>query len=284
MPIRRQWHLKVRSRNYSNAELKRIITPCCTIYRMGSVTPTECILRRIPERLIEINSIEGCKTSANKIAMKKKFDEAEIRTPQWFNVEEIKSLEEMKSLINAKRMEWRGAAVIVKRYNSSKGNGIYLISNDEELDTFLNMVYNTNNHYCITDYIFERYSTYNREYRLHVTKDGCFYACRKMLRNDAEVRWHRHDNNSVWITEENALFDKPSNWDDIVADCVKALEAVQLDIAAFDIKVQRSNGDSPKWLILECNSAPGLGEIGLSKYKEILPTIITNKYNSLING
>lgn len=283
MPIRRQWHLKVRSRNYSNADLKRIVTPCCTIYRMGSTTPTESILHRIPERLIEINSIEGCKISANKVEMKKKFDEAEVRTPQWFHVEELKTRAEMETMITQKRMEWGGAAIIVKRYNSSKGNGIYLISNEEERNSFLDMVYNSN-HYNITNYIFERFSTYNREYRLHVTNDGCFYACRKMLRNDAEVRWHRHDNNSVWITEENELFDRPRNWDDIVNDCIKALQAVKLDIAAFDVKVQRSHGDSPKWLILECNSAPGLGEIGLSKYKEILPIIINNKYNSLING
>jgi type I restriction enzyme S subunit len=37
----------------------------------------------------------------------------------------------------------------------------------------------------------------SREYRLHVTADGCFYACRKMLKADAEERWYKNDSNCV---------------------------------------------------------------------------------------
>ena len=83
----------------------------------------------------------------------------------------------------------------------------------------------------------KKYYTYTREYRLHITKDGCFYACRKMLKRDAEE--DRHDSNCVWIVEDNPEFNKPDNWNDIVSDCVKAMQSVGLDICAIDIKMQR---------------------------------------------
>ena len=91
-----------------------------------------------------------------------------------------------------------------------------------------------------------------------------------MLKQDAEVRWHRHENNSVWILEDNEMFDKPSNWDTVINDCIRALKALNLDIAAFDIKIQTSKHKNPKYIILESNSAPALGEYGLQKYKQLL--------------
>ena len=132
----------------------------------------------------------------------------------------------------------------------------------------------------IEDYIFERFYTYTREYRLHVIKEGCFYTCRKMLKQDAEVRWHRHENNSVWILEDNELFDRPKSWNKIVTECVNALKALNLDVCAFDIKVQSNNHDDPKFIILESNSAPALGEVGIEKYKTQILKLIENARKS----
>lgn len=237
---------------------------------MGSTTPTSEITHRT--NYIEINTAESCAISGNKIKMKEKFVEGQIQTPEYFMFGN--SLDEFRVTVQNRLNDWP-AGIIAKRYNSSKGNGLALIKSMEDFEAFINGKSKTE----LSKWIFERYSTYVREYRLHITKDGCFYACRKMLRSDSETRWHRHDDNSVWITEENPLFDKPSNWNDIVNDCVNALKSIGLDIAAFDIKVQRSNGNSPKWLILECNSAPGLGEIGIQKYLEEIPKIINKKRN-----
>lgn len=262
-------HLRVRSRNYSNAELKEIVVPITTIYRMGSITSTEEITKY--KKYIEINTAEACKISSNKIEMKKRFVHANIRTPRFFMCKcKISLIDKCKYYLN----NWN-APIIAKRYNSSKGNGLFLIKTIDDAHSFIRDKSNDE----VKKWIFERYSTYNREYRLHITKDGCFYACRKMLKNDADVRWHRHDNNSVWIVEENELFNKPNNWDDIIRGCVNALKSVGLDIAAFDIKVQGSNVEDPKYLILECNSAPGLGQIGVQKYKEQLTKIINSLNN-----
>lgn len=281
--------MRIRSRNFSCRELREIETRFTTIYRMGSTTPLGAITR-VP-RVIEINSIDGCSISSNKIAMKKRFWHAHIRTPKFYLI--TSEADPEGSFFDKTRhmlTKWRNG-VIAKRYNSSKGHGIFIIRNEEDIESFMEMIRRTHDYYH--KWIFERFSTYSREYRLHCTRDGCFYACRKMLKNDADVRWHRHDENSVWITEQNELFERPECWDDLVTDCVNALKALNLDIAAFDVKVQSTDSSierKPDWvqkyLILEVNTAPGLGEVGLQKYKETLPLVIDKKIetNSFTNN
>lgn len=249
-------HLIVRSRNTTCAPLREIMVPKTTILRLGSTTPTERITK--DSNPVEINTAEACYTSGNKILMRKVFLEHDIPIAEGICT---KNQDELLEFVRKYK------TVICKHIHSSKGKGIYLLSGEDEVKEWLE------NH-CIDNYVFEKYYTYSREYRLHVTKDGCFYACRKMLKRDAKVRWHRHNINSVWITESNPLFNKPSNWDSIVESCVKALKAIGLDIAAFDVKVQNDRHKEPKYIILESNSAPSLGKLGLEKYKETLIKII----------
>jgi len=263
-------NLIVRSKNTSCKDLRKIETPFRVIYRMGSSTPTSEILpRRKPNSkkpLLEINSPESCILSNDKIKMKRRFTHAKLPTAEWFT-QKCKNRQQIGYWLS----KWN--SIIAKHKHSSKGNGIYLIKTIEDYDKLVEEV-----GYHIREYVFERYYTYSREYRLHVTKDGCFFANRKMLREDAEVRWHRHDSNSVWILESNELFNKPNNWDEIVESCVNALKSLGLDIAAFDVKVQKSDVENPKWIILESNSAPSLGDVTKEKYIEKLNEII-NGYN-----
>ena len=255
--------LIVRSRNRSCAPLKEMEVPITTIYRMGSITPTERILRNPNRRHLEINSIEGCLISGDKKKMKKAFDNAGVHHAEWF-------LYTNRNDFNAKLEEY--GCIIAKHKHSSKGNGIFLI---QTMDDFDQLSRSEN----LSNFIFERYYTYAREYRVHVTKFGCFYASRKMLITDATERWHRHSNNSVFINEENPDFKIPETWNDIVADCIKALKELCLDIAAFDVKVNR-RGD---WILLESNSAPSLKERGIERYKATLKQIIEDKLNGTNN-
>lgn len=246
--------LKIRSKNHTANELRRAIrSNKRAVLRLGSTTPTADIFPgiRLPREVVEINSVRACKISGNKTLMKQAFDSAEVKTAEWGEV----------------TAEWDKFPAIIKHNHSSKGNGIYYIEDAEALREWLR-THNAANH------IIEKYYTYSKEYRLHVTKDGCFYTCRKMLRHDAEERWHRHDSNSVWIVEENPDFAKPNNWDEIVAECVKAIEAVGLDIAAVDVKVQSRTGENPKFIILETNSAPSLGERTVREYKAKLTAML----------
>ena len=262
------YYLKIRSKNHTANALRRMIR--CSkraVLRLGSVTPLEYIFPYVKDlsTIMEINSIEGCKLSGNKVLMKTAFSEAGVSTAEWLHMAEFinKSQEEIHNT-------WNTFPAIIKHKNSCKGNGIYMIRSEEELMSWIN-----EHRDSLGNHIIEKYYTYSREYRLHVTEKGCFYTCRKMLRNDAEERWHRHDNNCVWIVEENPLFCKPENWDDIVQECIKALKAVKLDIAAIDVKMQVPKpGSTPKFIILETNSAPSLGERTTLKYIKELSKLL----------
>lgn len=262
---------QLRTKNFSAADLKAANAgigefPARAIVRLGSRTSTqEAFPKSFGKRtIIEVNTPEACHNSGDKVLMKQCFDAAGVRTAEWSELHLIRSAN-----------EWNhGYPAIIKHKNSCKGKGIYFINNQDDLQNFL-ANNNTRNH------IIESYKGYTKEFRLHVTEDGCFYACRKMLKADAEERWHRHDTNSVWIIEENPLFERPKNWDDLEAECVKALKAVGLDIGACDVKIQseknRNAGFIPEFVILEINSAAGLAERGLELYRVEIAKIITKK-------
>lgn len=253
--------IQIRTKNHTASQIKgKIFSNKRVIFRLGSKTETKEIFPKsvkLGKDILEINTVEACSNSSCKIKMKTCFDEGKVKTAEWAQLSN----------------EWDIFPCIVKHKFSSKGNGIYLISSKESLDDFINSHDKEN-------YIVEKFYNYTKEYRLHVTKDGCFYTCRKLLKNDADPnnRWHRHDTNSIWVLEENPSFDKPKNWDEIVKQCVNALNSVGLDIGACDVKVQTEKGKketfTPDFIVLEINSAPALGEITAQKYIEKLQTMV----------
>lgn len=263
---------QLRTKNHTAAPLRNSLGEFAMrcIIRLGSRTTVAEAFSRMPlgRPVIEVNTVEACHNSGDKILMKQCFFDASVKTADYNTLQNL----------STGAAEWITFPAIIKHKNSCKGEGIYLIENNEQLQTQqAELIPNSN-------YIIEQYLPYTKEYRLHVTKDGCFYACRKMLKTDAEERWHRHDTNSVWIMEENPLFEKPKNWDDIVTECVKALNSVGLDVCSCDIKVQseknRRDGFVPEFIILECNSASSMGSITEVKYREELPKIINDKINN----
>jgi len=249
-----------------------------TLIRFGSET--------IPKRKfdVEINSPNAVKDSANKLLMKQDFTRAGVKTTDWYIWLE-EGLVRPVGIENGWMLTTDGCElnrlnypIIAKHIYGSRGTGNYKL--DDEI-TLKNWIYKPNRD--LSKFIFEEFFKKGREYRLHVTKDGCFYTCRKLLKNDAVERWHRHSSNCIWLLETHPKFDKPVNWELIEADCVKALEAIGADVLAFDVKVQFSknkNGkvrENPKWVIIESCSAPSFGDITLQKYIEEIPKIYKSK-------
>jgi hypothetical protein len=271
-------NLVVFSRHPSHAPLRKadIKLPVLTCMRLGSTTKGKL------KYGCEINSTESVRVSANKKLMKQAFLKAGVKNSQWWIydnklklfIEQSLTVESQKS---AKDLPY---PIIAKNIFGSRGTGNYKLDNEQELIDWLGKRKDR-----IDEYIFEAFFKKGREYRIHVTKMGYFYTCRKMLKKDAEETWHRHDENCVWIKEENPLFDKPVNWDVIVADCVKALEAIGADVLAFDVKVQTAKDkkgnvrQKPDFIIIESASAPSFGEVTLQKYLEIIPQIVKYKLN-----
>lgn len=251
--------------------------PFRSVVRLGSTTTAEA-------SRIECNSIEGVRNSSSKLKMKQKFTEAGVKTADWWKVDNEPDFPNSKVFYKNNTQEYTKKEelpypIIAKSHFGSRGEGNYKLDTQEDLERWMRGK-------DLSGYIFEKFHNYTREYRLHITEDGCFYTCRKLVRNDApeEGRWSRHDDNCVWIVEDNPSFNKPVNWNAIVEDCVKALKALKLDICCFDVKVQgskKNNGDlreNPEYIIIESGSAPSFGEVTLKKYIEEIPKVLRKKY------
>ncbi len=203
--------------------------------------------------------------------MKEAFDDKKVKTAEWINADDPLEIGWFKD-------EGR---VIVKPRFGSRGRGLQLLSSLKELEKW-------SKGRDKEEYIIEKYYGYDKEYRLHVTEKGCFYACRKMLKKDTpeDKRFYRNDSNCVWVLDSNPDFDTPTSWSAIQAECVKALKAVGLDFGACDVRVQKNlDGKGKprkevKFIVVEINSAPSFGEITLEKYLEILPTMLRVKFNN----
>lgn len=248
-----------------NIELKKACNRR-SVVRFGSTTEVDDSIAKGGSR-VEINTVEAIKNSANKLRMKTCFSNNAVKTADWWKTTDLPA--DLTTL---------PFPLIGKNVFGSRGMGNTFIENVEELQAWLKGKINAN-------YIIEKYYNYVREYRLHVSKNGCFYTCRKMLKRDApeDNKFQRHDDNCVWIVEENPLFDKPVNWENVVEESVKALKAVGLDFGAIDLRIQSAKTakgkvrETPDFIIVEINSAPSMGEITERKYLEELPKLINTK-------
>lgn len=276
---------RIRSRHSSHdplrEQLPRLVTR--SIVRLGSTTPTP-----VGKKFIEVNTVQAIKNSANKLLMKQCFQRGDVRTALWWRYNQtLETMPEQHSFFVGDTEETVmlpdvAFPLVAKHVFGSRGTGNYLLKTPEDFVRWLPGK-------TLNNYIFEKFYSYNREYRLHVTSEGCFYTCRKLLREDtpADKRWFRNDSNCNWIVEENSSFDRPSNWDAIVAESVKALNAIGLDFGAVDVRVQSASRstkkkgeqvrENPEFIIIEINSAPSFGEITLQRYLEVIPAIVARK-------
>lgn len=273
--------VKVRSRHPSHNTIRgKIKTEHNVVLRLGSTTPTTVVFPRLKSnsKVIEINVPEAIDNAADKLKMKRRFTAENVLTADWYllkNGKFYRQVEETELEVKDSDLPY---PVIAKHIRGSRNSGNTFINNVEELRKFI--VGKTPE-----NYIFERYYNYVKEYRLHVTERGCFYTCRKMIKQEtpADERWYRNDSNSVWVLEENEAFDKPNNWGAIVNQCVRALKAVGLDVGAVDLRVQSGKSNTkvsskdPKFVVIEINSAPSFGDLTAVKYLEEIPKIIQHK-------
>lgn len=257
----------VRSRHKTHNPLRTLLgfLPFRSVVRLGSTWKGD------GKERVECNTVDAVKTSSNKRLMKMAFDKLGVKCAQW-----------VRAAAYNPSVDFGGKfPIVAKSHFGSRGKGNTFIKSLAEWNTWKAK-------HDLDNYIVEKFYDYSREYRLHVTKDGCFYTCRKALKTvtpEAD-RWYRNDSNCTWFVETNPKFDKPVNWSAIVAESVKALNAVGLDVGAIDVKVQKAvdakgvKRTNPEFIILETNSAPSHGEAGSivrTKYQEIIPKILKAK-------
>ncbi len=260
---------QIKSRHGSHSPLRRELPlmPFRSVIRLGSTTESQA--------RVQLNSIQGVKNSSSKLLMKQCFTRAGVKTPQWGKYHIHNDITNAGICFHSDEggqgIEF---PIIVKGFYGSRGVANYKFDNKEQL---VNWSRGKN----LSNYIYEAFvKNMTREYRIHVTQEGSFYACRKLLRNGSpEGTWQMHEDVCVFILEENPSFKKPNNWNEIVADCVKAQKALGLDINSFDVMVSIPDRNGKcDWTIIESQSAPSLQVVGISKYKEILPKLLRRKH------
>ncbi len=257
-------------------------------FRLGSNTPCK--------NSLEINSVQSIENSSNKLLMKELFIVAGANSPIFYKLSKQKAYyynNEWIEVSFTKLSEMIKYPVLAKRTYRSRGAGMKKIDNKTQFMKFISEFVRDKNKQETNPYYIEQFYSHSREYRLHVSEFGCFYACRKMLKKDAENRWYRNDSNSVWITEKNLIkdnegniisyegenekFNKPDTWNQIIEHCQAARNTLGLDVCCFDVKVNKKG----EWLILESNSAPSFGSITEIMYKEELPKVIQSKIQNI---
>lgn len=272
--------IRIRSRHPSIDPLRKaILTPLKVLYRHGSTTELD-----LTKYHVEINSAEAIQNSSSKLKMKNGFKANGVKTALWapLNALTDKTTVNNDKGVAVEHLVFGDVSIqfplVAKHIYGSRGEGNYLLKTLAEFNGWIQGK-------TASNYIVEKFYNYNKEYRLHVTEEGCFYTCRKMLKTDTkeEDKWYRNDSNSVWILEENEQFERPSCWKQIEQECIKALKATGLDVGACDVRVQSektgkgNNREAVDFIVLEVNSAPSMGDITLEKYREILPKIAAKK-------
>lgn len=257
------YRVRLRTRNFTAETLRdKLYTtffPKLAVVRLGSLTPIEEItgIRNV----IEINKCEAIETSRDKLLMMEAFTQNKVKTPEWCKATDEDVIKTMKFPLVCKSRTGQGGA------------GNTLVNTKEELDKWKQGK-------TLSNYIITKYKDYAREYRLHVTEDGCFLAWRKMRKKDAKERWYFNNDNCIWAGESNLSFDKPVNWDECIQQSVLALKSSGLCIGAVDLRIQSATDEAGnkrnkcELVLMEVNSAPSLGTIGSEfYYKEIIKLI-----------
>jgi glutathione synthase/RimK-type ligase-like ATP-grasp enzyme len=244
-----------------------------SVVRFGSSTEVKDTIENGGKR-IEINTIEAIKNSANKKRMKTCFKNSDVRTALWYTYRNADLYDEINETII--KMEDLPFPIIAKQIYGSRGNGNSKLNTLEDYKQYI-----TGKN--LNSIIFERFYNFAREYRLHVTEEGCFYTCRKMMKSDTpeDDKWFKNDKNCVWVMDTNPAFDRPQNWKEVEEESVKALKACGLDFGAIDLRIQSSKQNSnPAFIVIEINSAPSFGEVTTEKYKLMLSRLLFKKANA----
>lgn len=240
------------SRHPSHKELRGTIDApkgYLPIVRFGSLTPST--------KKVQINSVQAIEIAMNKLKMKEAFSKFEVSTPQW-----------------VKASDWNNQfefPVVLKNIWGSRGTGNYLCNTLEDLQDLLKGKSSR-----IDNYIIEKYMNYAREYRVHVSTEGVFMMWRKLRRNDTpdNQRWFFNNQTCNWVGEEHELFNMSEEVKlNLSTECLKALNSVGLDFGACDVRINTTG----RFSIIEINSAPSLGTIGIEKYKIEISKLINKK-------
>lgn len=218
--------------------------------------------KNMVRRRIVINNFRGLRNTRDKKLQHELLTNAGIKKPAHF----------LTAQEAAQFMRDTGRAVVAKRNNHSKCRGMYRFNTVEELDNSQDRrVFNPELYY------FEEFVSCNREWRVHVSvgQDNEVVAYRKCLRPEIDEKpWFRNLDNCYFKLDCEE--DKKENWNEIIAECKRAIEVLGMDIAAVDIGENTRKG-ARDFYIFEVNSAPGMEEHTRRHYEQAIDTLVQQR-------
>lgn len=218
---------------------------------------------------VVVNSVKGLKKTRNKPLQQDLLSEDGIKVPTYFHHAWQDA---------ADHVEQNGGKIVAKKNNHSRGRGIKLLSTPQEIREFGRRKGN--------NYYYQTFHDMNREWRIHVSAyhDEPVVAYRKCLRGEVVERWRNDDDfEKPWVRNmENCYFklnseeDKEPWFDDMVAECKRAIEVLDMDIAGVDIG-ENNKVDGGDYVIYEVNSACGMEEVTRANYERCIEDIVDIK-------
>jgi glutathione synthase/RimK-type ligase-like ATP-grasp enzyme len=217
---------------------------------------------------VTVNYLRGIKNTRNKPRQQQLLHDAGIKVPQYFGGD---------ADMAAGYLEQNGGQIVGKIENHSRGRGIKLFDNPDELSEF---GWHRNNYY------YQTYHDMNREWRIHVSNyhDEPVIAYRKCFRGEVVDAYRNGDMDKPWVRNmENCYFkldgveeDKEPWFDEMVEECKNAIDVLGMDIAGVDIG-ENNKVDGGDYVIYEVNSCCGMEETTRSHYEEAIEDIIDIK-------
>lgn len=204
--------------------------------------------KRYDDYPIQINSAQSIRNSINKLAQKNLLLQGGIATLPIYEGEPAKE----------------AYPVVVKGVVRSCGIKVFVANNSKQ---WFDAVEKLNGGGYYAEPLFEATS----EYRLHCSRKEVFFSVKKHKRNPADIIIN-HDNH--YNTRE---FLKPRLWKEIQAECIKAMNVLDLDIACFDVLYSSKDNNKHIFVIAEANTNPELLNNTYNAYQEVLIRLIKEK-------
>lgn len=154
---------------------------------------------------------------------------------------------------------------VVKGIVRSCGTHVIVCRNEQEYNVAANKMQPCRGH--IIEPLFEA----TGEYRLHCTREEIFFAVKKIKRNPSDIIINHENHYNV------REFPKPRLWDQIKAECLKAMRILDLDIACFDVMYSSANDTQHDFFIAEANTNPELLTNTFNAYTSALDKLIKAK-------
>lgn len=158
---------------------------------------------------------------------------------------------------------------VVKGIVRSCGTHVMVCRNEQEFNAAVNNMYRCNGH------IIEPLFTATSEYRLHCTRDEVFFCVKKIKNNPADIIVNHKNHHNV------RDFPKPRLWKEIQAECLKAMQVLDLDIACFDVMYCSLDNNKHDFTIAEANTNPELLRNTFNAYAGAIDKLVKQRIKDM---